>query len=817
MLKVNSKGRNKPTGIKKEAKGGKAREGSKTAKNLAAGPYKKWDIFHVIAFWGLAALLFLPSYFSGLFYAPAQERALIFAAVIFWLAWFWKWGRRDNSFVSHPLDYFVLAFPVVYAISAFQAANYGLAVGEVVKTTLYFVVYWLTSRLVRNEDDIVTILHVIYISAIGVALAGLASAAGIGNITGGFIHGRIYSTYQYPNALASFLAAATLIGIYLWRRAGLYHSPVMEDTKLQGIYARLFISRFNKYLYAMGNFLLMAVLIGTRSQGALLVFSFVFILFMFGLAKGDRMPVFTHSIFAGIPSVIVIWLLLSSAKNENTGMALFWVFAGLIITVAGQALFSVIERKGLFQWIAAHKNIIIAAVVVGAVTTSIGIGVYISGHNEPVKNLVEEIRLRNATERMYFFKDALKMFKERPVIGWGGGGWQEAYRSFQSYFYNSNLVHGHYFQVMVEAGAIGILVMLGIWASFLYACHRLYHGANNRTRFLVLTITIAAVSIGLHAVIDFDLSLSALALILWAMFGLARGIGIYNNRVEDRKIKVNMPPKYSVLAIVTAVSVLLVLFTGTLAAAGSYSKQSNYYLKNQNAAQSISYLKKAIANNPLNADYHSGLARIYLQLGLYDDGIAEAQAAINLSKYSTQRYADLTVLLLYGKKDNADVVNYAEKTLSLAPYSIECYELLSKVYFTAGYNELVSGNRAAAKQYFEQALLAPDRIKARMDSLGEQEKRLWKDAEPLRSTPMVKLNVGKTQYILGRWSEAEDNLQSALNVEEYRGEAALWLSVMRSRQGQAESAKTLLDLANQLAPQQAQRYEEIRSLQTFSY
>lgn len=816
MSKVNPKGKNNPPGIKKETKSGKAKEGSKAVKNLAADPDKKWDIYHAMAFGGLAVLLFLPPYFRGLFFAPEQEWALLFAAVVFWFAWLWKLSKRDYSFVSHPLDYFVMAFPVVYLISVFQAVNYGLAVNEVVKTTLYFMVYWLSSRLVRNDNDIVTILRVIYISAIGVALAGLATASGLINISDGFVHSRIYSTYQYPNALCSFLAASTFIGFYLWRRAGLPDSAVLEEgtKKLQGIPALLILSRFNKYLYAIGNFLLIAVLIGTKSQGGFLVFAFVFILFMLALAKGDRIPVLTHAIIVGIPSVIVIWLFLSSADHKNMGMAFLWFFAGLILAVAGQALFSLIEKKGLFQWMAAHKNIIIMTVMVLAVSVSIGIGVYISGHSDAVKNLVEEIRLRNATERMYFFRDALKMFKERPVIGWGGGGWQEAFHAYQSYLYNAKQVHGHYFQIMVETGITGILVMLGIWVSFLYACHRLFHRAKDNTRFLVLTITTAAVLIGLHAVIDFDLSLSALAMVLWTMFGLARGIGIYSNlEAKDKKNKVNLPPKYSALAVVSVVSILLVIFTGSLIVAGSYAKQSNKYIKNQQINQGVSSIKKAIANNPFNADYHIDLARIYKVLGLYDEGISEAQAALSLSKYSAEHYGYLTNLMLFGKKDSGDIVNCAEKTLSLSPFQMDCYELLSLTYFTVGYNELVSGNRDAAKQYFEQAVQVPGRITARMDSLSVQEKRLWQDALPLTSTPKVKLNVGRSQYFLGQWPEAEANLESALHSEDYRGEAALWLSIMKSRQGQEESAKALLDQANQLVPKLAQDYEVIKSLQ----
>ena len=137
-----------PQKIKKgklEARKRKSVQNNKEVKE-AGGNY-----LHTIAFWGLAVLLFLPPYFRGLFFAPEQEKALIFAAVILWVAWLWKWLNRDYSFLSHPLDYFVLAFPATYLISSFQAVNHGLALDEVVKTTLYFTVYWLASRLVRND------------------------------------------------------------------------------------------------------------------------------------------------------------------------------------------------------------------------------------------------------------------------------------------------------------------------------------------------------------------------------------------------------------------------------------------------------------------------------------------------------------------------------------------------------------------------------------------------------------------------------------------------------------------------------------------
>lgn len=129
-----------------------------------------------------------------------------------------------------------------------------------------------------------------------------------------------------------------------------------------------------------------------------------------------------------------------------------------------------------------------------------------------------------------------------------------------------------------------------------------------------------------------------------------------------------------------------------------------------------------------------------------------------------------------------------------------------------GYNELASENRDAAKEYFEQAVQVPQRIQDRMESLSDQEKRLWKDAQPLSSTPQVKLSVGESQYILGMWPEAEANLSAALQDEKSKGEAALWLAVLRDKQGRDQETRDLLTQAQNLVPELAKGYERLREL-----
>lgn len=787
---------------------------AKKRKRNAAPPAKnileneRWVVIQSVAFWGLAILMLLPPFFRGFFFQSEQQWGLIFAVTLFWLTWLWKWANGNYSFLAGPQDYFVLAFPVIYFISAWQAANYGLAIDEVIKTTLYFLVYWLASRLLREDGEVRVILHFMYLSAICIALTGLFAATGIFNIRDAFLDGRIYSSFQYPNALAAYLAALVFVGLYFWHRAGLREQEAHEPNR-----------SFYPYLFAAGNFLLLTVLLGTKSNGGLLVFAGVFVLFLIGLVKGARIPVFIHAVLCGIPAVLSIWGFLSAVAAGRMGLAWLWVFMGLALTVAGQALYGLAVSKGLLPWLAARRKAVLAVLVLIMVSGSIGLGVYVSGHSDLVKDLAAQIRLRNATERLYFYQDAMKMFKERPLLGWGGGGWQEGYRAYQGYFYNSNQVHGHYFQVMVETGIPGLLIILGIWANFLLSTHRLYYGAkdNSGKRLLIWTITIAAVCIGLHAAIDFDLSLSAIAMVLWALFGMVRSMEIYGKAEGSERAQERSPiVGRSILVLVSVVSLMLIIYPGRLALAGNYASQAGYYFQRGNINQEevdigVSLLQKACAYSPLNAEYHGNLANVFAQMGKSEEGLAEARRAVNISKYNATYHADLAGLLL-DCNNNEEAVNTAEKALALAPFQNQWYEMLSRAYFVAGVNQLLAGREDLSRQYFGNLLQIPASIEKKMDGLNDVERRLWMDGPYMTTTPEILLYVGVAQYFLGDWPGAEINLREVAAYDSIKGEALLWLSILKDKQGLTAEAEELAEQAIALNPQFQEQYQGLSRL-----
>ncbi|OAT79909.1 O-antigen ligase family protein [Desulfotomaculum copahuensis] len=499
-----------------------ALDAAKTKINVQPAAAEPWT--YQAAFWGLALLLFFPPFFRGLFFAADQERALMLAALICWCAWLWKHGRRDYAFLSHPLDYFALALPAAYILSSFVAVNAGLALDEIVKNVLYFLVYWTAVQVVTGQREAIRLLHVIYLAAVGVALAGLFTATGLASVKDGFLGGRIYSTFQYPNALASYLTAAVFLGLFFKSEYGALalRDAITDRTLLKTLPDRLLRSRPFGYLYKALDFILLAVLFGTKSRGGLLVTGAAVVLYLIGLHWQKRLPVLLHLVFLGILAYPAARLFINAATAKQMAAAWLWMLAGLVLTLAGQWAWN-FRLAGWVDRFAAVKrrvNLTLGGILVVLVAGAAG---FLALHLHKVDTFKY---LRDAIERMYFVKDALAMIKQRPVLGWGGGGWQEAYRGFQGYLYNSNQVHSYYFQVTVETGLIGLLVVLGIWICFLWAGHRAHRAAEpgGTGEALIWTVTVAALAIGAHALIDFDLSLSALTLVLWTLFACARAL-----------------------------------------------------------------------------------------------------------------------------------------------------------------------------------------------------------------------------------------------------------------------------------------------------
>jgi len=754
-----------------------------------------------IAFGGFTVLLFYPPFFRGLFFQGEQQWALIFAMVLFAATWLGKFSQRDLSFADKPLDILVLGLVLVYVISAFHAANTRLAIAEVIKYALYFLVFWLSAQLVRNFREIKILLHAIYLAGIGVAMAGIMCASGMIYIKDGFIYGRIYSTMQYPNALASYLAALSFIGMYLWMQ-GRFLGPGPEN-KAKRQKPQIF-----GYLYAVGNYILLLIYIGTGSRGGLLVYPVVLAVFFIGLPRGYRLPVFCHFVITLIAAVTANFKLMPDLVAGNAGGAWTWFFIGVLIAVLGQVLFSLGSRiKVNKRWAGFAALAVLTMLMVFGwlqVKDTEAAAKLLPDH---LITSFRKINLadRNVQERFVFWQDALKIVQEHPVFGLGGGAFEETFRRYQSYFYSSTQAHNHYIQMWTEVGTVGLLVFLGIWFCYFFTVGKLlWKKIEVEGRLLVWSMFSTALALGMHAFLDFDLSLSSIAIVLFAMFGLTRGMERMVSRSPSmsRGKFAQLKWFYQVGVGIVTLIVLIFIFRLNLGMSEAKAAAQAYNAKDFNLAKT--HFEKAVKYDPWNPDFQGNLAKTYLNLKKNDQAVAVITEAAEQNPYNVQILGDAcTIFWNVGDQDKS--LEYLEQSVLNFPFNVSLWEQLNYRYFIAGFQAARDKKQDAAVKMMEQAARIPDRVEVQMSGVTDQYKKMWatRVLPVMEVTPAINLYSGAAKYLLNDQAGAEKNIKFALengSDDKTKGEAAMWLAALYTKEGKADQAEEVAQVGEKLLP-----------------
>jgi tetratricopeptide (TPR) repeat protein len=764
--------------------------------------------------WGLALILFYSPYFRGLFFRLEQQWTLLLTALVFLFCCFWKTSKKEISFLNHPLDYCVFALLLVYIVSCFFAADLRLAVAEVIKMALYFMVFWITSQIAVRDKVPRFILTVIYISGIGVALIGFLAAVGAVQIKDGFVGNRIFSTLQYPNALAIYLAAIVFFGFYLW---------FFSNEKL-------------KLIITPGNFLLMMVFFAANSRGGFLVFPLMLLIFLVGLPENKRIPWFAHSIFVVILGLFISGRIIPAAVAGNNGWAWIWFFAGLIISVMAQWLGGKVlkktEDKPLHKIMPAKKLIIVAVLLLvcfGALgnfwdsTDSVMSGDaqtkwYYKILPDHIATRVSDINLQthNAQARIYWTLEAFNLIKNSPIIGMGGGAWEAAYQTFQNYHYSTTQVHNHFLQIWTEVGTLGFLIYLAIWVSFIVLAIKNYKTSSIEGKTMNLALFVSAVGLGIHSFIDFDLALSAVALVLWVSFGIVRGIA---RGKKDQFNYISSPKegnkKSRFLVFMSALTLIFILLPGSLIMAEDRAREAVIFARQGNIDLAEFNLLTASKFDPFSGEYMANMASIKSTRGEYDTAVDYIQKAIARNPYNWGYYILWSdIEQQQGQWEKAEKASLKAK--EYGPWILENYENLSKMYVSAGLDSLKKKDDNKARMYFNQCMGIPSMLKGKVENMPDVAKKLWnaekrfEEKEFLELNSTLRLSMGICQYFLNHWEEAELSLQKALGDKNLEEETHFWLALLNFKRGDLkESEKHLQQVKDK---KRLERFDDYKKL-----
>lgn len=658
-------------GRKQKLKEQRKKEEKKTASFSAGLPAERGTLYYII-YMGLIILLFYPPYFRGMFFDKEFLPTHIYTGLLF-MTWMIYKGfiKKEQDILKAPVDYAALALVAAYFISIFAAVNIRYAVGELLKYINYFMAFYLVSDFARTEKDIRIILWTMVLSAFGVAFVGIGAAARTIAYNGAFVDGMINSTLQYHNTLAAYLTGAFMICAALW--------VVSEKHWQRAILACINYTLFLAFLFSL-------------SRGAWLMFPLFFIILLAGIPGKYRRKIFGNSVETFISAIAVSPAFGAAISAQQKTAAWSWYIAGLALAII---LYYAVEKTSERFALHIKPKVIISAIIVFIILLG-SICYIVFTTDSPVSHMASRFLPQNigqrlssiqmgdhsVQERLTFYRDALQIIKKHPLIGTGGGGWKAMYSAFQSYRYFSTEVHNFFLQVWTETGTLGFLILIALWfIVFRTEYNIIKSDSDTAIRALSWGALAGAIALGGHSMMDFNLSLGAVSLFLWEIFGIIKAASIISAPKALSRSTSNVFHWPCVVASVVFILISFSLYQGYV-----YGQQAVSYVQQQDVARAREAFEKASKYDPLTSSFKADLSQIEEAIGrqtkdekLIQKAEEDKITAVNLDPYNAKLRVQMAAYYL-NKGKLSEGIAELERASELNPFNADIWENLADAY-----------------------------------------------------------------------------------------------------------------------------------------
>jgi O-antigen ligase len=245
-----------------------------------------------------------------------------------------------------------------------------------------------------------------------------------------------------------------------------------------------------------------------------------------GISAAIYGPYANHNHYAGLMEMLVP-LAVAAAVLERGGKRALLVFAAVIM--AASIVFSG-SRGGILALVVAtafaclaiyavkrSRRSLLPVLIVAALAAAF---TFFTASDQVIRHMTETQDLY----RMHIYRDCLRMWWDRPVLGFGWGTFSTVYPQYQSFYSNLRVNHAHndYLELLVETGVLGTTLM--IWflvAMFRRAWNKIKDRDDYEGRVLTLATLSGVVALLVHSLLDFNLHIPANAALFFALCSAA--------------------------------------------------------------------------------------------------------------------------------------------------------------------------------------------------------------------------------------------------------------------------------------------------------
>lgn len=164
----------------------------------------------------------------------------------------------------------------------------------------------------------------------------------------------------------------------------------------------------------------------------------------------------------------------------------------------------------------------------------------LSGQLKSISNISTDA---SNLERLNRWASAMRMFRERPVVGWGPGTYQFLYAGYQRSYQLSTIstnsgnrgnAHSEYIGPMTEQGVPGVIFVLAIFIFTFTTGVRVYRtAADPRVGRLTLALTLSLLTYYIHGVFNNFLDTDKLSVPFWAITAAIVALDVFSEKTPD--------------------------------------------------------------------------------------------------------------------------------------------------------------------------------------------------------------------------------------------------------------------------------------------
>jgi O-antigen ligase len=243
-------------------------------------------------------------------------------------------------------------------------------------------------------------------------------------------------------------------------------------------------------------------------------------------------PYVNHNHYAGLMEMLVpiplVVALLHSVPNSQKALA-----AGAAAVMAttiflsgsrgGMVAFAVQVAILAAMLIKRRKGRMVALVLVAFLGLVAGMLLWLGGSE--LANRMTSLRTEARSElsggtRLAIDRDAVRIFRHKPILGWGLGAFPVIYPQYRSFYTNLfvNQAHNDYLQLLDEMGALGFATMLWfIGASYYGASKKLDGWTKDPNGAVAVAAMLGITGILVHSLVDFNLQVPANAALFYVL------------------------------------------------------------------------------------------------------------------------------------------------------------------------------------------------------------------------------------------------------------------------------------------------------------